>query len=163
VMVLGFFTTASSLLAELERSKPELVRDLVVVDFNPLVHQRLQERGVKVIYGDISKRETLLHAGAGEAKVLICSLPDTILKGSSNRTLVRQLRGINPTGRIIATAESLAGVAELYEAGADYVRVPRVTEAVELSDLLVSALERELTVARTEQDQRLNGRNEVVA
>jgi len=163
VMLLGFYKTASSLLAEIERSQPDLVQELAVVDFNPLVNQRLRRRGVRVIYGDISKRDTLQHVGASQADVLVCTLPDSILKGSSNLHLVKQLRKINATARIIVTSESFAEVTELYAAGADYVSVPRVTEAGELCTVLASALDGSLEGRRAELESRRQGRDEVVA
>jgi Kef-type K+ transport system membrane component KefB len=96
IMLLGFFKTASSLVAEIERNQPELLKELTVVDFNPVVNQKLRQRGIRIIYGDVSKRETLLHAGAGKAEVLVCTLPNSILKGANIQVHVRQLREINP-------------------------------------------------------------------
>jgi Kef-type K+ transport system membrane component KefB len=162
IMLLGFFKTASSLVAEIERDQPALLKELAVVDFNPVVNQKLRQRGVKVTYGDISNRETLLHAGVGKAEVLVCTLPNSILKGTSNQVHVRQLRELNPTARIIVTGESFAEVEQLYKCGADYVSVPRVTEAGELCAVLTSALNDALAAKRVEMEGRLAGRNEVL-
>lgn len=162
VMFLGFYTTASSLLAELERSQPAIVKEMAVVDFNPVVNERLRARGIRVIYGDISKRDTLAHAGADHAEVIVCTLPNSILKGTSNLQLVKQLREINPKAKLIVTSESFAEVAELYSAGADYVSVPRVTEAGELCTALAGALNGTLSAQRAHLDMRLKGRSEVV-
>ena len=148
--------------AEIERSQPALLAELAVIDFNPVVIQRLRQRGIKVIYGDISKRETLLHAGVGRAEVLVCTLPDAILKGTTNVVHVRQLREINPTARIIVTGDSFAQIDELYQAGADYVRVPRITEATELCAMLAHALGNDLGPRRVEMEARLADRNEVL-
>src|SRR6185436_9991955 len=63
IFLLGFFRTASSLLEELSRTNPEMLQRLAVIDFNPHVNQELRRRGVRIIYGDISQRDTLLHAG----------------------------------------------------------------------------------------------------
>jgi Kef-type K+ transport system membrane component KefB len=162
IMLLGFFTTASSLLAEIERTQPELLKELAVVDFNPIVNQKLRQRGVKVIYGDVSKRDTLIHAGVGKAEVLVCTLPNWILKGTTNLVHVRQLREINPAALIITTSESFMEIDELYKAGADYVGAPRVTEAGELCSVLCSALNNALSSKRAEMEARLVGRNEVL-
>ncbi|HYV61390.1 MAG TPA: cation:proton antiporter [Bryobacteraceae bacterium] len=162
ILVLGFFTTASSLVTEIERTQPALLAEIAVIDFNPNVLQRLRQRGIKVIYGDISKRETLLHAGVGRAEVLVCTLPDSILKGTTNVVHVRQLREINPAARIIVTSDSFAQIDELYRAGADYVRVPRITEATELCTVLAQAMDNGLQPRREEMDARLADRNEVL-
>ena len=162
IMVLGFFTTASSLLAEIERSQPELLGEIAVIDFNPLVNQKLRERGVQVIYGDISNRDTLLHAGVGRAEVLLCTLPNSILKGTTNQVKIRQLRQLSPAAKIIVTAESFAEVEMFYKAGADYVSVPRVTEATEICSVLSSALGESLAARRVAMEARLSDRNEVL-
>ena len=162
VMLLGFFHTASSLLAEIERTRPEWVKDLAVLDFSPVVHQRLRQRKVRVAYADISQRDTLHHAGVSKAEILICTLPDTILKGTNNLTLVRQLRELNPTAKIIATAESFAAVTALYAAGADYVNVPRMNDAAQLCAVLGGALTNTLPALQADQQRQLAGRKEIL-
>ena len=118
IVFLGFFRTASSLLEEMQRHAPDLIKDTAVVDFSPAAREGLLERKVRVIYGDISQRDTLMHAGVEHADVLICTVPDSVLKGTTNERLVRLLRGLNPKAKIIATAELLAQVDTLLEAGA---------------------------------------------
>jgi Kef-type K+ transport system membrane component KefB len=162
VMLLGFFTTASSLLTEIERTRPEWVKDLAVLDFSPIVHQRLRQRKVRVAYADISQRDTLHHAGVSTAEILICTLPDTILKGTNNLTLVRQLRELNPSAKIIATAETFAAITALYSAGADYVNVPRVNDATQLCAVLGGALNNTLPALRADQQRQLAGRDEIL-
>lgn len=141
IIFLGFFRTASSLLEELQCHAPELIDDVAVVDFSPIARVGLLERGVHVIYGDISQRDTLLHAGVEQAEVLISSIPDSLLKGVTNEKLVRVLRGLNPRARIIATADVLAQASELLEAGADYVNIARLHEATDLLSAVKAATE----------------------
>ncbi|HEX2512250.1 MAG TPA: cation:proton antiporter, partial [Xanthobacteraceae bacterium] len=71
IVFVGFFRAASSLLEELQRHAPELIADVAVVDFSPVARDGLLERHVRVIYGDVSHRETLVHAGVDKAEVLI--------------------------------------------------------------------------------------------
>lgn len=132
ILFLGFFRTASSLLEDLHRHAPELIPDIAVVDYSPVARAGLLERKVRVIYGDISQRDTLMHAGIEHAEVLICTIPDYLLKGISNERLVRLLRGLNPNATIIATADVLSTASLLMEAGANYVSVPRLREAEDL-------------------------------
>jgi Kef-type K+ transport system membrane component KefB len=162
IFMLGFSWTASSLLEEITRDKPALLPEIRVVDFNPQVIERLRERRVRVIYGDISQRETLHHAGVEHAAIIVCSLPDTLLKGSSNRKLLRLLRELNPHAQIIVHAEKIADVPELYAAGANYVSVPRLLEAAELLAVLEAAEKNLLEEKRQEQAERLEGRDEVI-
>ena len=163
IMLLGFFRTASSLIADLEARDSPLLADLAVVDFNPVVHQTLTDRGLRVIYGDISQSDTLMHAGVGAAEVLICTVPDFLLKGITNERLVKQLRSLNPKARIVAPADLVSDVAALYAAGADYVFVPRLVEARELCEVLEAADCGLLPGKRQEVDARLQARHEVLA
>lgn len=162
IVLLGFFRAASSLLEELSRKNSPLLADIAVVDFNPHVHSELQKRGVRVIYGDISQRDTLHHAGISQAKILVSTIPDALLKGTSNARLVRQARELNPEATIIATADVLSDVAVLYAAGADFVTIARIEEAQALCEVLDAADCGLLKEKRAELDALLANRNEVM-
>ena len=163
ILFLGFFRAASSLVADLERDDPELLKEIGVVDFNPIVHANLTARGVKVQYGDIAQRETLIHAGIGAAEIIVCTIPDYLLKGSTNARLVRQLRSLNEKAIIIAPADTVADVEHLYAAGADYVTLPRFTIATDLREALAAARAGCIDQKRAAVDARLDGRSEVLA
>ncbi|MDA9507911.1 membrane protein [Bradyrhizobium sp. CCBAU 11386] len=162
IVILGFFRAASALLAEIERQAPVLLEQITVVDFNPNVYQTLLSRGLHVIYGDISSADTLLHAGVGKSEMIILSVPDALLKGASNEKLVRHVRSLNPTALIVATADLLADVGELYEAGASYVTVTRLSDAHELFTVIEAAQAGLLADKRAELDLRLGERREVL-
>ena len=162
IVLLGFFRTASSLLDELARHAPDLLTQVTVVDFSPVVHAELRQRGMKVIYGDISQRDTLSHAGISHAEVLVCTVPDSLLKGITNEKLVRQLRELNPGARIIAPAELLADVALLRAAGADYVSLARLNVATDLCDAVRAAEEGLLADKQADLEARLRERQEVL-
>jgi Kef-type K+ transport system membrane component KefB len=162
IVILGFFRAASALLAEIERQAPVLLEQITVIDFNPNVYQTLLSRGLHVIYGDISSADTLLHAGIGKSEMIILSVPDALLKGASNEKLVRHVRTLNPTAMIIATADLLSDVDELYAAGASYVTVTRLSDAHELFTVIEAAQAGLLADKRVELDQRLGERREVL-
>ncbi|KJC46986.1 membrane protein [Bradyrhizobium sp. LTSP849] len=162
IVILGFFRAASALLAEIERQNPLLLEQITVVDFNPNVYQTLLSRGLHVIYGDISNVDTLLHAGIGKSEMIILSVPDALLKGASNEKLIRHVRNLNPNALIVATADLLSDVGELYEAGASYVTVTRLSDAHELFTVIEAAQAGLLADKRAELDQRLSERREVL-
>jgi Kef-type K+ transport system membrane component KefB len=162
ISILGFSWTASSLLAEIERHRPDLLPDLCVIDFNPVVHERLKQRGVHAVYGDITARDTLQHAGIGRAELILCTLPNTLLKGADNLKLLRQLRELNPSARIVVHAERLSDVPLLYTAGASYVTVPRLLEATDLLQVVAAADRNVLEQMRQAQGLHLEQRNEIV-
>ncbi|MET4202265.1 cation:proton antiporter [Bradyrhizobium sp. LA6.12] len=162
IVILGFFRAASALLAEIERQAPVLLEQITVIDFNPNVYKTLLSRGLHVIYGDISSADTLLHAGVGTSEMIILSVPDALLKGASNEKLVRHVRTLNPTAMIVATADLLSDVGELYAAGASYVTVTRLSDAHELFTVIEAAQAGLLPDKRAELDVRLGERREVL-
>ncbi len=162
IVILGFFRAASALLSEIERRNPLLLDQISVVDFNPDVFRTLVDRGLHVIYGDISNLDTLVHAGVGRAQIIILSVPDSLLKGANNERLVRHVRSLNPTAKIVSTADLLSDVDDLYAAGADYVTVPRLSDAHELFAVIEAADDGLLEDKRAEMDTQLHKRKEVL-
>ncbi len=162
ILIIGFFREASSLLEELQRHAPHLVPRITVVDFNPVVFEELNRRGIHIVYGDVSQRDTLLKAGAADAALFICTVPESLLRGITNEKLVRQLRDLNPRARILITTELLAEVPRLRAAGADYVYLPRIEEARDLAVAVRAALDGMLDQKQASVDREINGRREVL-
>lgn len=169
IAILGFHRTASSLLYEIinnERfSKISLKDKLVVVDFNPEVYQSLQTIGIKVIYGDISHLDTLIHAGIKNAKVVISTIPDTILVGTNNLKLIKHARNICPEAKIIVTAESIERALNMYAEGADYVIIPRILSAqniMSVVEMILKNKENELNNLIQNEINMLKNRDEII-
>ncbi|HEY9520102.1 MAG TPA: cation:proton antiporter [Methyloceanibacter sp.] len=162
ILLLGFFRTASSLLSEMHRKDPAMIEQVGVIDFNPQVFQTLTAKGVQVTYGDISNPDTLMHSGVAQAQIIISTVPDYLLKGTSNAKLVRKVRSQNPTAKIIAVADVLQDVQELYAAGADYVLSTRLVEAQELLTVIHAAEKGLLADMRAALDARTDKREEVL-
>ncbi|QOZ24424.1 cation:proton antiporter [Bradyrhizobium sp. CCBAU 51753] len=162
IVILGFFRAASALLSQIERQNQSLLEQISVVDFNPLVFRTLSDRGLHVIYGDISNVDTLVHAGIGKAEIIILSVPDFLLVGADNEKLVRHVRALNPTAKVVATADLLADVDDLYAAGADYVTVTRLSDAGELYAVIEAVDAGLLDDKRAEMDGKLSDRREVL-
>ncbi|KJC60701.1 membrane protein [Bradyrhizobium sp. LTSPM299] len=162
IVILGFFRAASALLSQIERQNQSLLEQISVIDFNPLVFRTLSDRGLHVIYGDISNVDTLVHAGIGNAEIIILSVPDFLLVGANNEKLVRHVRNLNPSAKIVATADLLADVDDLYAAGANYVTVTRISDAGELYTVIEAADAGLLDDKRAEIDVQLSDRHEVL-
>jgi hypothetical protein len=162
ICLLGFSWTASSLLEEISRERSDLLEQIVIVDFNPNVYEKLRQRGVRVVYGDITQRDVLHHAGLAECEIIICSLPNMVLKGADNMKMLRQLRELNPGAKIIVHAELLSDIPLLYTAGAGFVTTPRLLEAADLLRAIEAAEKNLLDQKRGEQLKQLEGREEVI-
>ncbi len=163
IFLLGCSWTASSLLEAIRSGQPAILEDVRVVDFNPLAYQRLRRLGISVVYGDITQLDLLRHAGADRARLLICTLPNSLLKGTDTVTLARRLRQLNPTAQIIMNSENLADVPRLYREGVTYVTIPRLLEASEILEAIKAAEKGLLEERRKQQETTLEHRREVIA
>lgn len=150
---LGFHRVASSLLHDLAREDPDLVRETLVVDFAVNLHDRIRETGAEVEYGDLANPDTLHHAGIDRARLILSTVPDDLLRGVDNATLVANVRRINPSAVIIANAVRLSDVAGIYAAGADYVFLSRIDTAAALSEAVANALNGSLSDYRAGRER----------
>ena len=152
IAFLGFHRVASSLLFEIGRTEPALLKEILVVDFNVNIHGDIAARGPTVKYGDFSNSATLHHAGIDKAKVLVCTIPNDVLKGTTTRKLVESLRHINPGATIIVNALEFGEAEGLYAAGADYVYLPRIESARLLLAAILRGLRGEIDTHRAEHE-----------
>lgn len=118
VAVLGYHRAGRSLVDLLCQKHPEMIHKLKVIDFNPENLRQLKERGIDGLFGDLSSLDTLHHAHLHQTKVIFCTIPDMLLKGTSNLALVKGLRQIAPHTMIIATADDDRHEQLLKDAGA---------------------------------------------
>lgn len=121
VVLLGFHRLASSLVCDLERTNPELLARVKVLDLNIDAHARLRSRGVNVSYGDVSNPETLRHAHIDHADVIVSTVPDDVLRGATNLQITKIARQLAPKARLIVNANRPADAEAMYAAGADHV------------------------------------------
>jgi Kef-type K+ transport system membrane component KefB len=150
IALLGFHRVSSSLLHELAHRHPELMKEIIVIDFNARLHKAIQGLGAHTEYGDISNSDTLIHAGVDRAKIVVSTIPDNVLRGITNRQLVLMIRQINPAATIIANAITIDEVPRLYDAGADFVYLERIEAAKAVADALESSLAGEIAGYREE-------------
>ncbi|MCU0723081.1 MAG: cation:proton antiporter [Planctomycetes bacterium] len=163
VVLLGFFRTASAFLDEATRKRQGLLPLVKVVDFNPECVRDLEARGIPCVYGDVALRSTLEHAGLADAKVLVCTLSDSILRGSTNKKVLQLMREISPGAQRIVTAESPGQAMELYEAGADFVLQPSAVSGSAAAVAVEQALSGTLAGMRAEAIADLAERREVLS
>jgi Kef-type K+ transport system membrane component KefB len=169
IVFLGCFREASSILHEIELQSKQANRDgvlgqILVIDFNPLVLQELKRRGINCLYGDVSNMDTLHHAQIESARIVVCTISDAILRGTTNLRLLRQARRLCPEARVIAAADNMSTAVELYEQGADFVYIARLHSARRMAELIDRAVQDEerLKELREEEFPLLKERKEVL-
>jgi Kef-type K+ transport system membrane component KefB len=152
--LLGFHRDASSLLYNLTQTDPDLVKETLIVDFNVALHPAIAATGATVKYGDLANPETLHHLGLNRCQVIVCTIPDDLLRGIDNRSLVHVVREMAPQAAIIANAIAIDEIQNVYGAGADYVYLNRFEVAWTLQRAVQAGIEQTLDVFRTERQSR---------
>jgi Kef-type K+ transport system membrane component KefB len=155
IFLLGVAREGIAFLEHLDRESPALKEHIVAVDFNPETLERLKARGFECHYGDIANAETLRHAGVERAAVVVSSISDWMLKGTSNAAVLREARSLAPAAQIIVAADTMAGAERLYEQGADYVLIAPILAAEHLHDLLTPGTAAAIVEARKKQTEEL--------
>jgi len=167
VVLLGFFTDASALVHEYEMGETPnaqtMLDRLLVIDFNPDVHAELSRRGIACRYGDVANMDTLHHAGVHEPRLVVSTIPDAILKGTSNARLLKLARRLWPQAKVIVTASGPAAAIVLYDAGADFVFVSRLHSATQMASILEQALDDDFAAVREAHLAQIRRRREVLA
>jgi Kef-type K+ transport system membrane component KefB len=167
VVFLGFFRESSSILSELEKlagdEQADWVREeVLVVDYNPLVYRRLNDRGITCVYGDISSMDTLQHAHIESAALVISSIGDTILRGTTNARLLKAVRRLCPEAEIMVTANTIQKACDLYGEGASFVFIPRLHSAAHIAHLIMESRRESLKAAGERELEGLRNRDEVL-
>jgi Kef-type K+ transport system membrane component KefB/voltage-gated potassium channel Kch len=165
LVLLGFHRLASALLHDLERFHADLLPHTAVIDLNVANHAAIRDKGVQVIYGDIANQETLRHAHIDEAEVIVATIPDELLKGTSNAAIVRSVRALSPRAFILAGASRPSAVKALLDAGANHAFVLPAEAAQSLLAAIYAALNGNLTSfieSHEQQHGRLAERVEIL-
>jgi hypothetical protein len=118
IYLLGYYLHAEALVCRIKQCRPDLLSQIMVIDYNLINHDRIRGHGLRVMYGDISNLETLCHAGIQNAKVVVSTIPNTFLRGTSNERLIDSIRSIAPAARIISTCVQEGEVVEQTARGA---------------------------------------------
>ncbi len=129
VLLIGAHRMGSIILKKLikkDKSK------LLVLDYNPDIINALVKKKISCIYGDLGSIEVLNSIALGQLKKIISTVPNF----DDNIWLLRKAKGINKNIQIIVTASRISEAKELYDAGADYVIMPKVLAGEEITSIL---------------------------
>ena len=168
VIFLGFFRDTSSILYEFEHegSAAEaraFIEKILVIDFNPTVLRELRRKDIKCIYGDIAHADTLRHAGVEHADLVVSSITDDVLRGTSNLRLMKSVHTHAPNARVVLTTEHIPQALHFYEQGADFVFIPRLYSAAACARILRKGLNGGFEEIRSQAIEHLSKRQEVLA
>jgi Kef-type K+ transport system membrane component KefB len=129
IVILGFHRVAAALLQDVARQRPELLPSICVLDINVRTHDMIRGLGVRVVYGSAGSPEALRHAGVAEASLVISTIADELLRGTSNEAIVRAVRTVSAEVNLFACASRAPQAEVLHSAGATYVYMPAAETA----------------------------------
>ncbi len=136
IVLLGHYRIAQALLDVVEERAPKLKERITLVDYNANLGRRVLARGFHWAYGDLAHPDSLEHAGIEHARIIVCTISDTWLKGISARRLLANLKKLAPEAKIVMTGEEKTDWEDLTKAGADHVLVPGAITGERIFQLL---------------------------
>jgi CPA2 family monovalent cation:H+ antiporter-2 len=110
--------------------------ELTVIELNLETVRQLRAEGVRAVYGDAGRRETLDEAGARRAGSLIISADNL----RSSEEVIRLARELNPDIRILARSAYVRQLADLRRAGADLVFSGEAEVALSVTEAVLRSL-----------------------
>lgn len=117
IILIGFHRLGESIAMGLPKEK------LLVVEFDPEIIKKLKHGGYHYLFGDISDPEIFETAKAQYAELVISTSPDI----EDNILLLTEMRGFEPSPKVVVRAETEHEAEMLYKEGADYVLFPHLT------------------------------------
>jgi len=128
VVVVGGDQMGESIMEALQ----EIGMEVVVVDFDPRVVERLKDKNVHRLFGDIADLDIQERAKIDEAKVVISTVPDI----EDNLLLLKELKHENRKAKIVVMALDFRDAKTLYKEGADYVILPHLAGGRQIAKII---------------------------
>jgi Kef-type K+ transport system membrane component KefB len=136
IVLLGHYRIAQAVLDVVEQRAPRLRESITVVDYNAPLGRQVAARGFRWAYGDLANPDSLEHLGIERARIIVCTISDTWLKGISTRRLLLNLKRLAPDARIVMTGEERTDREDLSKDGADHVLIPGEITGERIFELL---------------------------
>lgn len=133
VVLVGGEQMGESVLETLETMNKEVV----VIDFDPVIIKGLENKNVHRLFGDISDTEIKNLAKIRTAHLVISTIPDV----EDNLLLLRELKFKKSQAIVIVTALDIVDAKVLYNEGADYVVLPHLAGGRQLAKILEKDLD----------------------
>ena len=106
--------------------------DIVLIDFDPSIVKKLENRDIHRLFGDISDLAIQERAKLDSAKLVISTIPDL----EDNLILLKELEHENRKAKIVAMALDSHDAKLLYKAGADYVILPHLAGGRQIAKMI---------------------------
>lgn len=125
ILILGYFKETKAFLKYCYENDKELCKRMAIVDFNEQNSSEIKKTGAIWIYGDLSAPDSLSHIHQVKPSIVVSSVPDMFLKGSTNLKLLKNIKNIFPSAKTIFTAQDETQEDELLSMGAELAVSPQ--------------------------------------
>jgi len=129
VVVIGGDKMGESIMEALERED----MDVVVVDFDPNILKKLENKKVHRLFGDIADLDIQERARLDQAKMVISTIPDA----EDNVLLLKELKHENRRAKVVMMALDSHDAKLLYKEGADYVILPHLAGGRQMAEIIL--------------------------
>lgn len=106
---------------------------VVVVDFDPKVVKRLDEKKIHRLFGDIADLDIQERAKLDEARMVISTISDI----EDNLLLLKEIKHENRKAKIVVMALDSRDAKILYKQGADYVILPHLAGGRQIAKMIL--------------------------
>lgn len=124
IVFLGYHRAARALVERIKNHNVAILPKILVIDFNTETLREVRTLNMGAVFGDINSIDTLQHAHVDHAKMILSTIPDYLLKGTTNAQIVRSIRTLAPSAYIVATADTTAQAEQMKSLGADEIVFP---------------------------------------
>jgi voltage-gated potassium channel Kch len=118
VVLIGYDRTGFHIYKTLRK----LGKSVLIIDYNPDVVDSLLSQKKPTLYGDITDDEIFDEAHINKVKCVVSTIPDH----QDTLYLIKRVRKVNSSARLIVTSYIVEEALNFYKAGADYVILPHL-------------------------------------
>jgi voltage-gated potassium channel Kch len=124
IVLLGCHRAGLEFVHKVADSYPELRKMILVIDFNLEILKFVSAKGFRGLFGDISSMDTLERAHVDKSAIILSTIPDMLLRGTTNESILLACRTLAPEATIVVTAESSKQLETFRNLGAAKVLYP---------------------------------------
>lgn len=107
--------------------------ELIVLDFDPDIIEKLNKKGIKAFFGDITDPEIQEEISLKKASLVISTVSDP----EDSLILLKSLKRVKNGPKVIVAAFEKIDAKDFYKNGADYVIMPHIAGGNHLAKILV--------------------------
>jgi monovalent cation:H+ antiporter-2, CPA2 family len=120
-----------------------------IIEINPNTVKKFKKEGEDIVFGDITKRDNLLHLGIDKARMMVIAISDW----DATLKAVTTGRQLNPDLKIIVRTEFVTQIEPLYKAGANVVISQEFEASLEIAAYVLKTLGIAGPIVRVKSEQ----------